>query len=47
MSHDFPRNIRELENIIERTCIFSEKKILSLTMNSLGLKKDLILLKNN
>ena len=29
MSYDFPGNIRELENIIERACIFSEENILS------------------
>ena len=28
MSYDFPGNIRELENIIERACIFSEKNVL-------------------
>ena len=28
MSYDFPGNIRELENIIERTCVFSERNIL-------------------
>lgn len=29
MKHDFPGNIRELENIIERSCIFSEGDIIT------------------
>jgi len=29
MAYDYPGNIRELENIIERACVFSERNILS------------------